>query len=140
MQYVVTIYIDPTLVGELPEGKFDAMMRDCFDHVEHLAAKGKIVGSQMLVDAGEAKTLRTRSAKRVVLDGPFAETKEVLGGFNIIEADSMDEAVEIASHFPWHAVGSVEVRAVQSIEAVQVKVGWCAPGEAIAARQKAGAA
>ena len=139
MQYVVTIYIDPTLVGELPDGKFDAMMRDCFDHVDNLAKKGKILGSQMLVDAGEAKTLRTRAAKRAVLDGPFAETKEVLGGFNLIEADDIDEAVEIASHFPWHAVGSVEVRAVQSIDAVRVKLG-CAPGAAVAAREKAGAA
>lgn len=129
MQYVVTIYIDPTLVAELPEGKFDSMMRGCFEHVDHLAAKGKILGSQMLVDAGEAKTLRTRNAKRAVLDGPFAETKEVLGGFNLIEADDIDEAVEIASHFPWHEVGSVEVRAVQSIDAMRVKVG-SAPGVA----------
>ena len=138
MQYVATIYIDPTLVAELPDGKFESMMRDCFAHVDDLARRKKILDSQMLVDAGEAKTLRTRGAKRAVLDGPFAETKEVLGGFNLIEADSMEEAVEIASHFPWHAVGSVEVRAVQSIEAMRVRVG-CAPGAAVAAREKAGA-
>ncbi len=58
-----------------------------------------------------------------VHDGPFAETKEVLGGFNLIEAKDYDEAVEIASHFPWWQIGCVEIRPVQDIDEVRVQVG-----------------
>jgi hypothetical protein len=58
-----------------------------------------------------------------MVDGPFAETKEVLGGFNLIEAEDMDEAVRIASEFPWASTGCVEVRPVREIAAVRARVG-----------------
>jgi hypothetical protein len=58
-----------------------------------------------------------------VMDGPFAEAKEVLGGFNLIEAADMDEAVQIAMSFPWSRTGCVEVRAVQEFGAVRERVG-----------------
>jgi hypothetical protein len=57
------------------------------------------------------------------VDGPFAETKEMLGGFNLIEARDMDEAIEIASHFPWAQTGCVEVRPVRDMDAVRLRVG-----------------
>jgi hypothetical protein len=58
-----------------------------------------------------------------VLDGPFAETKEVLAGFNLIEADSLDDAVRIAHEFPWTRTGSIEVRPVRDFEGVRKRVG-----------------
>jgi len=58
-----------------------------------------------------------------VLDGPFAETKEVLAGFNLIEADDLDAAVQIAQEFPWTRTGCIEVRPVRDFEAVRRRVG-----------------
>jgi hypothetical protein len=81
-----------------------------------------LLDSQMLENAASAKSLRVRNGRQTVIDGPFAETKEMLAGFNLIEAEDMDEAVRIAMHFPWAQTGCVEVRAVQDIEAVRRRV------------------
>jgi hypothetical protein len=64
-----------------------------------------------------------RSGRRMVLDGPFAEAKEVLGGFTLIEARDIDEAIEIAASFPWTKAGCIEVRAVQDLNEVRTRVG-----------------
>jgi hypothetical protein len=77
----------------------------------------------MLQAPPTARSIRVRNGRQVVVDGPFTETKEVLGGFNLIEAADMDEAVRIASSFPWAQVGCVEVRPVQDFEAVRRRVG-----------------
>ena len=67
--------------------------------------------------------MRWRNGRVSVVDGPFAETKEMLGGFNLIEAESLEEAVRIASEFPWARTGCVEVRAVRDISEVRRRVG-----------------
>jgi hypothetical protein len=77
----------------------------------------------MLANPGAAKSIRVRNGRSTTLDGPFAETKEVLGGFNLIEAENMDEALRIAAEFPWAATGCVEVRPVQDIDEVRRRVG-----------------
>jgi hypothetical protein len=123
MKFAMLIYNEEKVIESLQaDGKFDGMMRDCFDHVDELAEKGKWLGAQQLDSASTAKSVRVRNGKVSALDGPFAETKEVLGGFNIIEADSMEEAVEIASHFPWAQVGTVEVRPLRDLGAVKFNV------------------
>jgi hypothetical protein len=66
--------------------------------------------------------VRIRNGRTSVVDGPFAETKEMLGGFNLIEAADMDEAVRIASEFPWARVGCIEVREVSDIDAERRRV------------------
>jgi hypothetical protein len=76
----------------------------------------------MLEDAATAKSVRIRNGRQTVVDGPFAETKEVLGGFNVIEASDMEEAVRIAAEFPWAQTGCVEVRPIRDIEAVRRRV------------------
>jgi hypothetical protein len=77
----------------------------------------------MLEDPTTAKSVRMRNGRVTATDGPFAEAKEVLGGFNLIEAESMEEAVRIASHFPWIRTGCVEIRPVRDIEMVRERVG-----------------
>jgi hypothetical protein len=67
--------------------------------------------------------VRVRGGKTSVLDGPFAETKEVLAGYNLVEADSLDEAVRMAQEFPWTKYGSIEVRPIRDIAAVRRQVG-----------------
>jgi len=123
MQFLALVYIDDALLEALPAGEPDAMMRTCLGHADELKADGKLLGFQQLEDASTAKSVRIRNGRTSVVDGPFAETKEILGGFNLIEADSMDEAVQIASQFPWARVGCLEVRAVRDVDAVRRRVG-----------------
>ncbi|HJR75280.1 MAG TPA: YciI family protein [Luteimonas sp.] len=123
MQFLALIYNDEQLLGALPEGEADDMMRHCFAHADELRAKGRLLESQQLEPSKAAKTVRIRNGRTTVVDGPFAETKEILGGFNLIEAADMQEAVEIASKFPWAQTGCVEVRAVKNLDAVRREVG-----------------
>jgi hypothetical protein len=98
-------------------------MRQCLSHADDLKRQGKLLDSQMLEEPSAAKSVRIRNGRQTTVDGPFAETKEVIGGFNVIEADSMDEAVRIASQFPWARTGCVEVRPILDIEIVRERVG-----------------
>lgn len=123
MQFLLLIYNDDTLLEALPEGEFDRRMNACFVHADELQADGKLLGSQQLESSRKARSVRVRDGKPQVLDGPFAETKEVLCGYNIIEADSMEEAVRIASEFPWVQTGCVEVRPIRDMQAVRTRVG-----------------
>jgi hypothetical protein len=122
MQFMLLIYIDDALLASLPAGQFDAMMRDCLSHADELRAQGPLLESQQLESASTAKSIRTRAGRLTVTDGPFAEAKEVFGGFNLIEADNIDEAVKIAMSFPWSKIGCIEVRPVRDIGGVRRRV------------------
>jgi hypothetical protein len=130
MKFAIIIYTDRALLDALPEGQFDAKMRDCLEHADELRHDGRLLDSQMLEGARTAKSVRVRNGRRTIVDGPFTETKEMLAGFNLIEAEDMDEAVRIATEFPWTHTGCVEVRAVQDIEAVRRRVNTSLPGRA----------
>lgn len=123
MQYLLLIYIDDALTEALPAGQYDTMMHDCFVHADELRAGGHLLESQQLESPATAKSVRIRNGRTTVVDGPFAETKEILGGFNLIEAADLDEAVRIAAEFPWARTGCVEVREVRDIAAVRRNVG-----------------
>ncbi len=123
MKYLLLIYNDDALVDALPAGRADAMMRDCFSHADELRAEGSLIESQQLEAPATAKTVRIRNGRTSVVDGPFAETKEMLGGYNIIDAANLDEAVRIASEFPWTETGCVEIRPIRDIGAVRRRVG-----------------
>jgi hypothetical protein len=122
MKFMLLIYIDPQKLDALPEGRFDSMMRDCLTKADALQTKGKLIESQMLEEPTTAKSVRIRGGRVTTTDGPFAEAKEVLGGFNLIEADSMEEAVRMAAEFPWANTGCVEVRPVRDIGTVRNRV------------------
>jgi hypothetical protein len=113
MKYAILIYTDPTLMDKLPAGEYDTKMRYCLEHAAELRQQGSLLDSQMLEAAPTAKSIRVRGGRRTVVDGPFTETKELLAGFNVIEAADMDEAIRIAAEFPWVETGCVEVRAVR---------------------------
>ena len=123
MQYLTLIHIDPALLAELPQDEYDRLMRGCFDKADALHAQGCLHGSQQLEDPATARTLRVRQGVSRVTDGPFAETREFLAGFNLIEAATMDEAMEIARQFPWARFGSIEVRPVRDMQGVRERVG-----------------
>jgi len=123
MKFMVLIYNDDTMLNAMPPAQFDAAMRGCLEHADKLRKDGRLLDSQMLESASTAKSLRTRKNRLTILDGPFTETKELLAGFNLIEAENMDEAVRIAAEFPWTRTGCVEVRPVRDIGAVRQRVG-----------------
>jgi len=123
MKFMVLIYSDNTMLDAMPPAQFDATMRGCLEHADELRKDGRLLDSQMLESASTVKSLRIRKNRLTVLDGPFAETKELLAGFNLIEAENMDEAVRIAAEFPWTRTGCVEVRPVRDIDAVRKRVG-----------------
>jgi len=123
MQYLLLIHVDQALVDALPAGRFDTMMRECFGHADALRAAGHLLQSQQLQPPATGRSIRVRNGQRSVIDGPFAETKEILGGFNLVEAADMDEAVRIAAEFPWAQVGRIEVREVRDLEAERRRVG-----------------
>lgn len=123
MKFLVMIYNDASLLDAVPAAEADTMMRHCFENADAMRADGKLFDSQQLESPATAKTVRVRNGKSTVVDGPFAETKEFLAGFNLIEAADMDEAVKIAQSFPWAGLGSIEVRPVRDMEAVRRRVG-----------------
>ena len=123
MQYLLLVYTDESLIEALPEGDYDRRMRHCLEHADELKASGTLLGFQQLEPAKGAKSVRRRGGKVSVVDGPFAETKELLAGFNLVEADSMEDALRLAQQLPWADTGCIEVREVRNVDAVRQRVG-----------------
>jgi hypothetical protein len=123
MKFAVLIYNDPALLDAVPKAEFNETMRECLSNADELRTNGTLLDSQMLDDPATARSVRVRKGRTTIVDGPFAESKEILGGYNIIEARDMDEAVRIAQEFPWSSTGCVEVRPIRDIAGVRRAVG-----------------
>jgi len=123
MQFMLLVNIDQSLLDTLPEGEYERLMKGCIEKADELRATGCLLESQQLEAPQRARTVRARRGETSVFDGPFAETKEVLAGFNLIEAESEQQALEIARSFPWIRYGSIEVRPVRDFAAVRRRVG-----------------
>ena len=123
MQYLLLVYVDDTLLEALPEGEFDRRMRHCLERADALQDEGTLLGFQQLEPARTARSVRRRDGKVSVVDGPFAETKELLAGFNLVEADSLEDAIRMAEELPWAETGCIEVRPVRDVAAVRQRVG-----------------
>jgi hypothetical protein len=123
MQFLLLVYTDAQLIDAMPPAEFDAHMRQCLEHADELSGQGKLLGFQQLEAPSTARAVRVRAGRTSVLDGPFAETKEMLAGFNLVEADSIEDAVRMAHDLPWAAYGCIEVRPVRDVSAVRQRVG-----------------
>jgi hypothetical protein len=108
MKYMLLIYTDPT--DSDPDT--EAMYGEYRVLAEELGQKGKMLGGDELTAADTATLVRVRDGERLVTDGPYSETKEHLGGFFLVEADDLDEAIGYAARIPGAHNGVVEVRAV----------------------------
>ncbi len=114
MKYALLIYSDPsTITAEEAE----ASMPRWFAYTEALHASGAHVDGQALVPTDSATTVRVRDGQRLVTDGPFAETKEALGGYYIVDVPDVDAALEWAAKIPNVDRGSIEVRPVMEFDA-----------------------
>jgi hypothetical protein len=100
----------------IAEAEMQALIDSALDYDEQIRRSGHYIVSDALQPARTARTIRVRGGRITTTDGPFAETKEQLGGFPLIEARDMDEACEVASRFPPARVGIIEVRPVQELK------------------------
>src|ERR1700744_4920083 len=110
VKYLCCVYLEANALQGLSADELAKLNRDSVDYDKSLAKKGYYIASSALQPAHTAKTVRHRGGKAVVTDGPYAESKEVLGGFILIEARDMEEAVRIAENIPVGKFGSIEVR------------------------------
>jgi hypothetical protein len=118
MKYLCTIYGDESQWSDATPEQMGEVMAAYNAFGEEAGAAGVILGGEGLELSSAATTVRVRDGERVLSDGPFAETKEQLGGFYLLECDSLDEAIDWAAKIPGAATGSVEVRPVMNYDAV----------------------
>lgn len=119
MKYMLLTYLDEKAWLSLTPEEQKRQMDACGPHVEKMLAARKILAGAPLHPTSSATTLRIHDGKRVMTDGPFAEVREQLGGYAIIEAKDLDEALEIASGFMTPAtMASIEVRPIVEFEGV----------------------
>ena len=116
MKYLFTIYHEERVLDALPKGEMQALVDSALDYSEELRRSGHYIASNALERGRTARTIRVRDGKVSTMDGPFAETKEQLGGFFLIEAKDMDEACAIASRFPPARIATIEVRPVRELK------------------------
>lgn len=110
MKYICLGYYDEQKWASMPESETQALMDACFDYDELLRSNGNYLGGEALQGAGSATTLRWENGRVTVSDGPYAETKEVLGGILVLEAMNLDHAIELMSRHPGVKAGPFEIR------------------------------
>jgi hypothetical protein len=108
MKYLCLVYGEERALAGMDD-------RHCVAYDEQIRASGQCLASEALQPAATATTVRVRNGKLSVTDGPFAETKEILAGFYMIEARDLNEAIQVASRIPPAEVGCVEVRPIRPI-------------------------
>ena len=114
MKYLCLGYLDERLWDDLPESEGNAIMDRCFAYQGELTRAGHFGGGELLQAPRNAATLRLRDGAVTVTDGPFAETKEQLGGIFFLEARDLNEAIQLVSRHPGLRVGPFEIRAVEN--------------------------
>jgi hypothetical protein len=112
MRYLMLICSDDKAPVEVPKAEMEAMVQGHRRFAEELQAAGKMVVGERLRPDGDASRVRLKAGQRQVMDGPFAETKEALGGFYLIECNTRQEALEWAKKVPLREGGFIEVRPI----------------------------
>jgi hypothetical protein len=110
MKYLCLVYLEAEKMRAVPD-------TECMACGNGLRERGVLVAAEALQPVDTATTLRIRDGRTTITDGPFAETKEQLAGFYLVDADNLDDALEIAAKIPPAREGSIEVRPVRQLEA-----------------------
>ena len=109
MKYLCLVYMAPETLNDIPD-------RECMACGAGLRESGKLVAAEALQPIQTATTVRVRNGKMSLTDGPFAETKEQLAGFYLVDAKDLNEAIQVAAKIPPARVGSIEVRPVRELD------------------------
>jgi hypothetical protein len=118
MKYLCLVYYDERTLEALSEVEYDALVDEVLAYREVLRESGHYVVSDGLQSVQTATTIRIRAGRVSATDGPFAETKEQLGGFMLIEARDLNDAIRVASRIPPLRLGCIEVRPLRDLAAV----------------------
>jgi hypothetical protein len=116
MQYLLLIYENEKAFNELSEADAGKMFGEYMEYSRDIKASGHMVAGDALQPTTKATTVRVRDGKTLTTDGPFAETREQLGGYYLVEAADLDEAIKLAARIPSSRWGSIEVRPVMSFK------------------------
>jgi hypothetical protein len=117
MQYLLMIYTPETVEAALSPAEQQTYMQAYFAFTKEVEDRKLLVGGEALQPVATATTVRVRDGKTLITDGPFAETKEQLGGYYLLDCANLDQAIEMAAKIPGAVHGSVEVRPIQSYTA-----------------------
>ncbi len=112
MRYALLICSDEKLMAGQSEAEGAAMTAKYFQFQDEMSERGILQGGERLRPTTDATTVRVRDGEVLTSDGPFAETKEQMGGFYLVDCKDLDEAIEVAAKIPSAAVGSIEVRPI----------------------------
>lgn len=112
MKHLCLIYDAESTMAAMPKDEMDAFMGEYFTFTNEIASAGQMVVGEQLEPVHTATTIRIRNGKMTTTDGPFAETKEQLGGFYLVNAVDLNEAIQIAARIPSARTGSIEVRPI----------------------------
>ena len=110
MRYLCLIYLDEKRLAAMPESEMNALNAQHLALNEELLKGGQFIEAEALSAAGSTTCVRVRNGRTAVTDGPFAETKEMVAGFYLIEARDLNEAIQVAARIPAAPIGTVEVR------------------------------
>jgi hypothetical protein len=110
MQYLLLINDDESQWGSMPEDERNAVYAEYMQFTEDLQSRGILLGANQLQPGDTATVVHVRDGETLTTDGPFAETKEVLGGYYLIDVDTLDEALEWGAKIPGATYGTIEVR------------------------------
>jgi len=113
VRYLCLIYDDESKMGTMPKEHMEAMMSEYFAFTEGIKQSGHYVGGEALQPTQTATAVRVRNGKISTTDGPFAETKEALGGYYLIKAKDLNDAIQVAAKIPSARNGTVEIRPIQ---------------------------
>jgi hypothetical protein len=116
MRYLCLIYLDEKQMGAMPESEMSALNQRHLDFNEGLLDSGHFVEAEALTPASATTCVRIRNGRTALTDGPYAETKEMVAGFYVIEARDLNEAIQVASRIPSAPLGTVEVRPCRDLE------------------------
>ena len=116
MKYLCLVYEDEKTIAALSDSEWSALIDENLDLCDELRTSGQFVSAAPLDSVTTAMTVRKRNGTVTAVDGPFAETKEQLGGYYLIEARDLDEAIRIAGRIPGARLGSIEVRALRALD------------------------
>jgi hypothetical protein len=116
MKYMLLVHHDQEAFAKRSEAERNNLLQESVQLANQLHANGQYLGAAPLHPSSETSCVRVRDGKRLVTDGPFAETREQIGGYFLIEAATRDEAIEIAGRIPGARIGTVEVRAVTEVD------------------------
>jgi len=115
MKYLCLVYYQESEIGQMSADAWDTLNSECLAYGETIAKSGHRLGGEALEPTHTATTVRVRNGRVSTTDGPFAETKEQLAGFYFIEAENLDDAIEVAAGIPPARLGSIEIRPVRQL-------------------------